>query len=73
VFANVEPDKTKWSQDRYDIQPIDQMELEPHRGIGGVAFTGGKMKPHNPFKQTANGASKKRKREEEGMFYGVNK
>jgi hypothetical protein len=48
------------------------MELEPHNGIGGVAFTGGKMKPYNPFKQTDNGASKKRKRDEESMFYGVN-
>lgn len=72
VFANVEPDREKWSDDRLDLNQIDQMELEPHRGIGGVAFTGGKMKPHNPFKQSSNGASLKRKRDEESMFYGVN-
>ena len=45
VFANVEPDYTKWSEDRYSVKKIPG----EHKGIGGVSFKGGKMGVSNPF------------------------
>lgn len=75
VFANVEPDYTKWSEDRYYVKKIKG----EHKGIGGVSFKGGKMGVANPFakrKSDEGGLSpnsKKRRAEcnghTDGMFW----